>query len=195
MKREIGLEGTEEAEVIGVNRKILLAVLVLACAMLAAPYVGIASAGKGETKQYYEFFLQGGYGPGPDTKSWTTKDGIMQIRNLVYTASYIEVTVGGTKFYPVPASYSCTMDFTLDLNTETLYARIHESFAIGGGTIAQDTAEVVTDYGTLFNGGGSFVGFGSGTLQGVKIQGTTAFGFKPGLGVGLDRVGTVMGWP
>ena len=169
-------------------------VALMAVAMLATPIIATAMAGKGEEKLYYEFFLQGAYGPGPDTKSWTTPDGITQVRNLVYTASYIEVTVGATKYYPAPSSYTCTMDFTLDTNTRILYARIHESFAIAGGTITQHTAEVITEYGTHYHGGGNFVGFGSGTLEGVKIQGTTAFAMKPILGAGLDRVGTVMGW-
>jgi len=188
-----GLRGSEK-EVIGVSRKILLAVLVLGIVLLGAPCVGMVSAGKGQTKQYYEFYLKGSYGPGPDTKSWTTKDNIMQVRNLVFTASYIEVTVGATTYYPVVASYSCTMDFTLDLNTATLYARIHESFAVAGGTIDQQTAEVATGYGTpAMAGGGNLVGFGSGALEGVKIQGTTGFDFTNGFA--LDRVGTVMGWP
>jgi hypothetical protein len=177
-----------------VNKKALLAVLALSMLFLAAPFVGVAYAGKGTTKQYYEFFLQGSYGPGPDTTIMTTADGITQIRNLHYFASYIEVTVGTTTYYPDPESYSATMDFTLDTNTATLYARVHETFSINGGTISQQTAEVVTDYGTLYNGGGNFVGFGSEGLDGVKIQGTSAFGFKAGLGAGLDRVGTIMGW-
>jgi len=177
-----------------VKGKVLLIFLTLAVILLAAPYIGSVSAGKGQTKQYYEFFLQGSYGGEEDTKEWTTADGIMQIRNLHYYATYIKVTIGTTSYYPDPESYSATMDFTLDTNTETLYARIHESFSIAGGVISQQTAEVVTDYGTLFSGGGNFVGFGSEGLEGVKIQGTTAFGFKAGIGAGLDRVGTIMGW-
>ncbi len=175
------------------NRKILLTVLVLACALLAAPYIGIASAGKGETRQYYEFYLKGSSGAGPDTKAWRTEDNVLQIRNYVFTASYIRVTVGSDTFYPDPASYSCTMDFTLDYNTMTLYSRIHETFAVDGGMITQQTAEVVTEYGTHFHGGGNFVGFGSEGLEGVKIQGTT--GMNLASGFALDRVGTVMGWP
>jgi hypothetical protein len=176
------------------NKKILLTVFALAVVLLATPYIGMAHAGKGETKQYYEFYLKGSYGPGPDTKSWTTKDNILQVRNLVFTASYIEVTVGGTTYHPDVASYSCTMDFTLDLNTATLYARIHESYAIAGGTINQQTAEVATGYGTpAMAGGGSLVGFGSGALEGVKIQGTSGYDFTSGFA--LDRVGTIMGWP
>jgi hypothetical protein len=176
------------------SRKVLLVVLALAFVLLATQYVGIVHGGKGGTKQYYEFYLKGSYGPGPDTKSWTTKDNILQVRNLVFTASYMEVTVGGTTYTPDPASYSSTMDFTLDLNTATLYARIHESYPIAGGTIAQQTAEVATGYGTpAMAGGGSLVGFGSGALEGVKIQGTSGFDFTNGFA--LDRIGTVMGWP
>ncbi len=174
--------------------KVLLIVFVLAAILLATPYIGMVhAAGKGTTKQYYEFYLKGSYGPGPDTKAWTTEGNIEQVRNLVFHASYIKVTVGTTTYTPDPASYNAVMDFTLNLNTMTLNARIHESFTVAGGTIDQQTAEIVTDYGTLFNGGGNFVGFGIGTLEGVKIQGTTGFDFSNGLA--LDRVGTVMGWP
>ena len=174
------------------NRKILLTVFVLAAVLLATPYVGMVHAkGKGTTTQYYEFFLQGSFGPGPDTKGWTTKDNIEQVRNLAFYASYIEVTVGETTYYPDPASYSATMDLTLDLNTMTLYIRVHESFDVAGGTIYQHTAETVTGYGspgavTV----GNLVGFGSGLLEGVKIQGTSEM-----VATGLNRVGTVMGWP
>lgn len=174
--------------------KVLLVFLALAVILLVAPYVSSVSAGKGQTKQAYAFFLQGSYGGEEDTKDWTTADGITQIRNLHYYATYIKVTIGTTSYYPDPESYSATMDFTLDTNTATLYARIHESFSIAGGVISQQTAEVVTDYGTLFNGGGTFVGFGSEGLNGVKIQGTTQFALDPQLGPGLSRVGTIMGW-
>ena len=176
------------------NKKALLVVLALAIVLLAAPYIGMVHAtGKGSTKQYYEFYLKGSYGPGPDTKVWITEDNVEQVRNLVLHASYIEVTVGTTTYTPNPASYSALMDFTLDLNTRTLNARIHESFAVAGGTIDQQTAETVTNYGTSYNGGGNFVGSGSGTLEGVKIQGTTGFDFTNGFAI--DRVGIVMGWP
>ncbi len=176
-----------------VNRKLLLTVLPLVVVLLVTPFVGLALAGKGQTRQYYEFYLKGTFGPGPDTKVWTTKDNIEQIRNLLFFASYIKVTVGIDTYEPDPASYSATMDFTLDLNTMTLYSRVHETFSVAGRTIAQQTAEVVTNYGTTFDGGGNFVGSGSGGLDGVKIQGTTAFDFSDG--TALKRVGTMMGWP
>lgn len=183
------MEGGEK-----MNRKVLLLALAFSLALLVAPYIAMACAvGKGTTTQYYEFYLKGSYGPGPDTKRWVTEDNVMQVRNLVYVASYVKVTVGTNTYYPDPASYTALMDFTLDQNSRILYARVHESFAVAGGIIEQQTAEVVTDYGTLYNGGGNFVGFGSGALEGVKIQGTSGFDFTDG--AALKRVGTVMGWP
>jgi hypothetical protein len=170
-----------------VKKKILgLALASIFLAMLVAPVM----AGKGQTKQYYEFYLEGDGGPDENTKMWMTEDGIFQARGYPFYATYIEVTVGGNTFYPDPASYSCRMDFTLDTNTMTLDCRVHESFDVAGGTIEQWTAETVYEYGTNNVGGGNFVGFGSGALDGVKIKGTTGMG-----GDGLDRVGTVMGWP
>ncbi len=90
--------------------------------------------------------MLGGSHPTPDTKYWLTADGIMQLRNYVFTATYIEVTIGTETYYPDPNSYSCTMDFTLDTNLMILYARIHESFSLNGGIITQHTAEMVTEY-------------------------------------------------
>ena len=169
------------------NKKLLgVFFSILTLAILIAPVM----AGKGQTKQYYEFYLEGTGGVDEDTKMWTTEDGVMQARGYLFYATYIEVTVGGTTYYPDPESYSCRMDFTLDLITMTLDARVHESFEVAGGTIEQWTAETVYEYGTNNIGGGNFVGFGSGALEGVKIQGTTGMA-----GDGLDRVGTVMGWP
>ena len=177
------------------NGKALLIVLALSAVLLATPFIATANAGKGVTKQYYEFYLEGVSGATAETKYWVTEDNIMQIRNYGFTASYIEVTVGGTTYHPNPALYSCSMDFTLDLNTMTLYARVHETFTVAGGIISQQTAETVYDYGTEFNGGGNFVGFGSDSLSGVKIQGTTGMAVLGPGEVALDRVGTVMGWP
>lgn len=171
------------------NKKLLgLGLAVTFLAMLVGP----ALAGKGQTKQYYEFWLEGISAPGPDTKMWTTEDGVLQARDFGFIASYIEVTVGGVTYYPDPASYSATIDFTLDTVALTLDIRVHETFIVDGiGTITQKTAETIYDYGTPdMAGGGNFVGFGSEGLEGVKILGTT--GMVDGHPV---RVGTLMGWP
>lgn len=173
------------------SKKVLvIAFVLMAVAMLATPMVATVMAGKGQTKQYYEFYLEGAGAPDENTKMWTTDGGILQARNYPYYATYIEVTVRGTTYYPDPASYIGTMDFTLDTNTMHITIRVHETFAVAGGTITQDTAEMITGFGTPdMAGGGSFVGFGSGALAGVKIVGKTT------TTTGLDRVGTVMGWP
>jgi hypothetical protein len=147
-------------------------------------------AGKGQTKQYYSFYLEGSGAPDEETKMWTTDDGVLQARDYPFYATFIEVTIGTTLYYPDPESYVCRMDFTLDLNTMTLDARVHESFEIDGGIIEQRTAETVTEYGTNNVGGGNFVGFGSEDLEGAKIKGTTQMS-----GDGLLRTGTIMGWP
>jgi len=169
------------------NKKLLGVLLsILTMAILVAPVM----AGKGQTKQDYEFWLEGT--SGPDTKEWVTADGVLQGRDFIFTASYIEVTIDGTTYYPDPESYSCTMDFAIDLVSLTLDIRVHETFEVDGlGTITQRTAETIYDYGTPdMAGGGNFVGFGSDGLEGVKIQGTSSMvDFHP------VRVGTVMGWP
>ncbi len=177
------------------NRKVLLTVLVLAAVLLATPYIGVVHAGKGQTKLYYEFFLQGV--DLEDAVPKLTKSNILQVRDTGYQATFIAVKVGGTWYYPDPDSYSASMDLTLDLDTMHLMIRVHEAFAMpGGGIITQDCAEMVTNYGDFANmaGGGNFVGFGSGALKGAKIQGTTGFAVTT-FGPGLDRVGTIMGWP
>ena len=174
------------------NKKLLgFTLAFIFIAMLATPLVGAVMAGKGQTKQYYEFYLEGGYVPGPDTKMWTTNGGITQIRDLVFIATYIEVTVGGDIYYPDPLGYVGTMDATLNTDGK-LNIRVHESFVVDGlGTITQRTAETVTGFGTPdAAGGGNFVGLGSDGLEGVKIQGTSSL-----VEGSPTRVGTVMGWP
>ncbi len=161
-------------------------------AILAAPMVGMGQAGKGQTKQYFEFYLERASpsGPGPDSKTWTTEDGVLQGRGWLFFAGFKEVTVGGMTLTPV--DYSCTMDLTIDLATGNGAIKIRETIVFAdGGALAIQTAETLSGYNTPdYSAGGSFVGFGSGTLEGVKVQG------KTGMGGGIiDRVGTVMGWP
>ena len=66
---------------IEVNRKILSTVLALVAVRLATPMVGTVWAGKGQTKQHYEFLLRGTYGPGPDTKQWMA-NGILRLNRV-----------------------------------------------------------------------------------------------------------------
>jgi len=180
-------------EVIEVVKRIPKVVLALVVFLLATPFIGLAQAGKGQTKQYFEFYLTGSIGdPGEETKSWTTKGGILQVRGEPYFANYMEVLVGGTHYHPVPAAYSCTMDRTINLATGSGAIRISESIVFDHGTLEIQSAETISGYGTpAYFVEGSFVGFGTGSLEGVKVDGTT---WRESSGSHY-RIGTVMGWP
>jgi hypothetical protein len=182
--------------VINVNRKALLTVLVLSViVLLAAPYIGMVNAGgKGQTKQYFKEVLTGFDHPGSDTKMWTADENILQARGFIYTAYSVDVTVGTTTYSLDPVKYSSTMD--LMLNTVTLHGtiRVHETLTFAdGSTLEILTAETLWNYGTPdMVAGGSFIGHGTGSLEGVIVQGTTSLAYGDS---GPTRVGTIMGWP
>ncbi len=170
-------------------------VVVLSLIVLCATsFVGLAQAGKGQTKQDFELYLTGNIGtPQTDTKDWTTKNGVWQSRNLPYFANYIVVTIGATHdYYPSPSKYKCMMDRTINLATGSGTIRIIESIGFEDGTLEIQTAETISGYGTPdYSVEGSFVGLGTGSLEGVKIQGIT---WRESSGAHY-RIGTVMGWP
>ncbi len=174
------------------NRKILLSVLVLACVLLATPYIGLVSAGKGETKQDFMFVTTGNDGPGPNTKGWIADESIFQARDWVWYPITWAVKVGGVTIPSV--SYVSSMDMMLDLATGHGTVRVTDTITFAdGSTLVLMTAETMTDWGRPgMVGEGSFVGHGTGSLEGVQVVGTTSFVYGD---LGPTRVGTVMGWP
>jgi hypothetical protein len=182
--------------VVEVNRKILLSVLVLSVVvLLAAPYIGMVQAdGKGQTKQYFKEVLTGVDHPGADTKMWDAGNNIFQARGFVYTAFTVEVIVGATTYNLDPVGYSSSMDMMLNVVTGHGTIRVHEILTFAdGSTLEIQTAETLWNYGSPdMVAGGSFVGHGTGSLEGVKVQGTSSLAYGES---GPTRVGIVMGWP
>lgn len=175
------------------NRKVLdVVVTLMAVAMLSTAMVGLVNAGKGQTKETYWFYVNGSIAePEPYTRVWTTKGGVLQARSEPYSPdmSTIQLEVGGN-IIPI-VSYSCLIDRTINLATGTGAIRISESITVAYGTLEIQTAETISGYGTSdYSVEGSFVGHGTGLLEGAKVQGIT---WRASDGAHI-RDGTVMGW-
>jgi hypothetical protein len=177
-----------------VNRNVLVKALValIAGAILSAAMVGLVNAGKGQTKETYWFYVNGSIAsPEAYTRTWTTAGGVLQARSEPYSPdmSTIQLKVGGNVI-PI-IDYSCLIDRTINLAAGTGAIRISESIVIAGGTLEIQTAETISGYGTSdYSVEGSFVGHGTGSLEGVQVQGTT-WRLSDGAHI---REGTVMGW-
>lgn len=176
------------------NRKSLnVAVTLMAIAVLSTAMVGLANAGKGQTKETYWFYVNGSIAePEPYTRTWTTASGVLQARSEPYSPdmSTIQLQVGGIVI-PI-VDYTCLIDRTINLATGTGTIRISESIVVAVGTLEIQTAETISGYGTSdYSVEGSFVGHGTGLLEGAKVQGMT---WRVSDGAHI-REGTVMGWP
>jgi hypothetical protein len=170
------------------NKKLLgFALASIFLAMLVAPVM----AGKGQTKQDYDYLLVGYTGEGGT--QWVTPDGVIQGRDVPFVADSIDLLIGGVPMTVDPETYTGTMDYTIDAVSGLVDIRVHETFEVEGlGIISQKTAESITGYLTPdVAAEGYLVGFGSDGLDGVKISGLTEM-TETGA---LHRFGTVMGWP
>ena len=170
----------------------MMAVVFMAVAILSTAMVGLVNAGKGQTKETYWFYVNGSIAePEPYTRTWTTKGGVFQARSEPYSPdmSTIRLEVGGETI-PI-VDYSCLIDRTINLATGTGAIRISESIVVAYGTLEIQTAETISGYDTSdYSIEGSFVGHGTGLLEGVKVQGIT---WRVSDGEHI-REGTVMGW-
>ena len=203
------------------NKKVLGFVLAsIFLAMLVAPVM----AGKGQTKVSFKLVLVGTYGAGA-----TRKDAGQSIH--VDNMPFVATGWAGSVEYPVPyAPLVLEIDgvpIVDPLSYEGLMKviwSVHPDGESGQENIALMVDEIITitgdNAGTLVlqvkgnnyatgNGvgaGDSFIGFGTGDFEGVKIKGATPDGavrvgemeVAPGVVIPiskLERVGTVMGWP
>lgn len=174
------------------NRKVLVIFAALvAVAMMATPLVGIAQAGKGQTTQYFMLYMEG-MTTGPPERVWTS-DGITHLRGLPWIViGAFKVTIGATTTSLTPADYSGYLDFNVNSKTMEFTITVHETITVAGGTLeimSVDKMSAVTGIGS-----GTFVGHGTGALEGVKVQGATSGQSVGGIDY-ITREGTVMGWP
>jgi len=182
-------------EVKKVNRKILLPVLVLAAVLLATPFVSTARARTVQTKEAFTLTEMGLNFGGASTMiapniELTTGEG--------FAAYYIAVDVGTSPpIYPNAALYSASIDVIMNIVTGAGVIHVSETIVFGDGTLVINTFEHFTGllppY-TSFSSNGIFVGYGTGALSGVIVQGTTSTYLSFTLGVVSTRVGTVTGW-
>lgn len=160
----------------------ILVTAFLAVAMLATPLVSAMQIGQGQTKLDFEIYLDGMIIAGPPEES-KSSDGINHLKGLPTepTGDYY-VVVDGVNYYPI--DYLSSGDLATN---KVAHAALHieESIIFEDGTLElqiQDHAPIPYT--------GTFIGFGTGSLEGVKVQGTTI-----GDGTTFTRTGTVMGWP
>jgi len=140
-------------------------------------------AGKGQEKLDFELFITG-EATAPE-RIWT-KGGIMHLKGLgfVTTGDYY-VMVDGEKYYPI--DYTASINYEVNTKTGQVLIHIKETIIFDDGTI-EITVKDSGPMGGPFSG--TFVGIGKGSLQGVKVHGTTEG--PPGT---FNRSGIVMGWP
>jgi hypothetical protein len=177
-----------------------MAVSILIVLMLAVPFIAVAQAGMGQTKQSFELDLKGKSVRTADTVYWL--DGtIYQARGYSFTATYIEMKVGGAVI--AVTSYSAHIDMMLDLASKHGTIRIWETLTLtDGSTVELKVDESLYHYGTTdYYAIGSFVGKGTGNLDGILIAGKSGADMVPdplsttGESALISRIGTVMGWP
>jgi hypothetical protein len=187
-----------------VNRKILvIAGFVMVLATLATPMVGLVQAGKGQEKQYFELSIVGlpNYDTGEVMRTPDLENGpFAHSRDVEWLpVDVLEVTIGSNTYYPLDVGYSCVIDS--DYNTVTFigHQRVRETITFYEDSVAVGTIEILT-IGKIGDEGVVFTGHGTGTFEGVKVQGTTSAEIipwpgPPGVRLAVTRWGTVMGWP
>jgi hypothetical protein len=191
------------------KKKILAVfVIIVAFAMVLTPMMGIVQAGKGQEELEFWLHIEGTPVSAEAEKDWGAGNN-RHLRNYPWVVTedfYIEIRVGGD-VETIPKEeleYVASLDTQTHLATETRDQFICNA-VIEIITIYTDDTKTA-EWGTLEIRGHnnptgkaqSFVEFGTGEFDGVKIKGTSNFYLAnppPDLLVVIDRVGTVMGWP
>ena len=196
----------------------MVVVLALAVVLLATPYVETVFAGKGQTRQSFEFLWKewplSTDGPdahgsprgleGADFRTFHGRDTTHDSPLLDYA-----ITIGGNledRFTITGREGGCEYEFNsktmmvIHRGTETL--TLSSGVTVQGAIVLSITEKI--DWSTM-QSEGTFVGFGTGVLEGVKIVGTASSGivgwtdFGGDIGwipiLGITLAGTVMGWP
>jgi len=201
-----------------VNRKVLVTVLALVVVLLAAPFIGLAQAGKGQNKLEFLFILVGTYPAGPERT--LTAGNSTHYWGLPFVATGwpgpdpaprppLVLVIGGETIPGNLLSYEGSMRINSNENgAETI--KVTETITIEGrGTLELQVMGNI-EQGQGRGAGDNFIGFGTGDFAGVKISGDTPGGAVL-LGLiptgqpppapamipilQLTRIGTVMGWP
>ena len=178
------------------NRKILVTVLVLTAILMAAPYVGMAHAGKGQEKLYFKLYFVGSPNQATGEIRWTPNpvNGPMKHGRDVKWGStqVLQVTIGSETYSAPEISYDCVIDGDYNAATFVGHQRVRETITFYDDSEVVGTIEILA-IGKLGEEGVVFTGHGTGGLEGVKVGGTTWAVVLPPLAV--TREGTIMGWP
>ena len=192
------------------NRKVLLVVLTLAVVLLATPFIGMVSAGKGQEKLSIRFKVGASSGTAdPGRRWWSPHDSspATGANSLHYrdtgwgidsTGFLIVVDGGGSleeTFDDEDITYSCSYDLNMFFTKYpdiSATIKVSERWEIEGrGYIETLAVETLHHYGTPdYYGQGTFVGHGE--IDGQKVILSGEAGASP---TGPFRLGTVMGWP
>ena len=195
------------------RRKILLAsAAFLLVAMLTTPLVGTTLAGKGQTKQSFELFYKeypfSTFGEEshaspkesegmdyPDQRTFHGRDCTHDSPMLEHTLTIDGVSITA----PFIKVGGC--DFEFNAKTWMVIHKATETLTFGSyGTIVLSIIEEI-DYSTMMSEG-TFVGYGKGGLEDVKIVGKSSsmivdFADMGGQIIpilGITHTGTIMGW-
>jgi len=186
------------------NRKLLLITLAFSLALLATPFVGIATAGLGEEKQDFLFHLDGStipksadrviYTPGDATTTSEAKT--VHIKGMEWDGVfYIEIGPSGaietiTNDY---IDYDAELNFNLNRMTGGLTVVVREVISIYSSATVHDASTLrgTLELKSIGQGNSNFIGFGTDEFDRVKISGSSDYTFP---NMVIDRIGTVMGW-
>jgi hypothetical protein len=203
-----------------IKSKLSMITVVLAVVLLASPFVGTITAGKGQDKLRIEFTV-GSYEPGSNSydRVWNCPQSvelpdsgrITHFRGGDWGTGHlgfgIVVDEGGLNIefdneeIDYSASFDCEAHNMLYGQAVMPYViiqmHIKETWVIDNGAYSGQieilTSETVYDYANLYEGihsEGSFVGHGVINGQDIKVLGESGLG-----ATGIFREGTLMGWP
>jgi len=193
-------------------KKTTVAVLALAVVLLISPLIGTVFAGKGQTRKSFEYYYEEWpiATDGPDAHAsprgavdYRTFHG----RDTTHDSPLLDyaITIDGNleeRFTITLREGGC--DYEFNAKTMMVIHRATETLTFGSyGIIVLSIIEKI-DFSTMASEG-TFVGFGTGIFEDVKIVGTSSSGvvgstdFGGDIGVvpilGVTIAGTVMGWP
>ena len=198
---------------IEVNRKIIFAVLALAVVLLATPYVGTVFAGKGQTSQSFEYFYKEWplSTDGPDAHASPRGSELVDYRTFhgrdtTHDSPILEyaITIGGNvedRFIMIWREGRC--DYEYNAKTMICIHKATEKMTLSDGTV-QGTVilsiiEKIDFASPTMDCEGTFVGFGTGAFEDVKIVSTTSSELVEdevwSYCLYVTVAGTVMGWP
>jgi len=175
---------------------------VLALMLLAIPILTVLPV-QAKPKQTFILYVEGETILGdPDTRTWLSgPHPIMHMKegNWGVTGEFwIQIGDDPTnKIHLNPDDYSVEIASNLNLKNFGWTSLVRETIDLSDEFGEEATLEIQVVYGRMMVRHGSFVGHGTGALEGVKVAGeSTVINDPPGSLRGeLTRAGTVMGWP